>query len=152
MAKKTDYKKLTMELSGMSKEDYKRAYTTYAARVRNFNAAAGTKVTPAKMFYYTNKYADRLSPLQQDILATPATRAHRGERTPRISATTSNIARANIYNAWEGAISKSATLTALWEKVNSGEITLAEFSKRAQEWSDARRERQEKGDPITGSD
>lgn len=147
----TSYKQLTMKMTGMNAAEYKRAYTTYAARVRNFNTVAGTNVKPAKSFYESIKYKDSLSPLQQSISMTPATRAHRvGEKI--VSATTQNIAQAQVYDAWRGAISKSATVSQLWEDYKNGKITLAEFSKRAQEWSKNRRERQEKDDPITGSD
>lgn len=150
MAKKRNYKQLTLKATGMTEAEYKREYTKYSARVRNYNRVAGTTVPSAKFFYYSKVYADRLSPLQMVIAQTPATRARRTGEYP-ISETTENIARAEIYRSWEGAINKSATIRRYWESYNRGELTLAEFSRLAQKWSDDRREKIETGDPTVGS-
>lgn len=147
---KRNYKQLTLKLTGMTEAEYKREYTTYSARVRNYNRVAGTSVSPAQMFYYSKQYADRLSPLQTAIAQTPATRARKAGEYP-ISATTANIARGEVYRSWEGAITKSATIRRYWEGVQNGTLSLAEFSRLAQKWSNDRREKIEKDDPTIGS-
>lgn len=150
MAKQRNYKQLTLKATGMTEAEYKREYTTYSARVRNYNREAGTMVSPAKFFYYSKVYADRLSPLQTAIAQTPATRARRAGEYP-ISATTQNIVNAELFRSWEGAITKSPYIRRLWELKNNGQVTNAEFSRLAQKWSDDRREKIETGDPTVGS-
>ena len=145
---KINYRKLTLKY--ISEADYKREYTTYAARVRNFNRAAGTNVSAAQMFYYSKRYADNLSPRQIAIAQTPATRSRVAGTYP-ISHTAENVASAQIFKDWEGAITKSAHVRYLWESYNRGELTLAEFSRLAQKWSNDRREKLRDGDPTVGS-
>ena len=148
--KKTNYKQLTLKITGMDEAQYRREYLTYAARVRNFNRTSGTSLSPAQMFYYSKRYADNLSPRQLTIEQTPATRARAAGQYP-ISPTVQNIAAHQIYTDWEGAIMKSAHVRALWESYKNGTITLAEFSRLAQKWSDDRREKIRDGDPTVGS-
>lgn len=149
-AKRKNYKQLTLKATGMTEAEYKREYTTYSARVRNYNRVAGTNISPAQQFYYSKRYADNLSPLQMAIAQTPATRARQAGTYP-ISQTTQNIVRGELYRSWEGAINKSATIRSYWESYNRGELTLAEFSRLARKWSDDRREKIETGDPTVGS-
>lgn len=149
------FKQQIIQMTGMSDAEYRREYTRYAARVRNFNRATGSNVSAAKAFYNSKKYANNLSQLQEAIQATPATRAHRArtESDPHdpVSAHVLKQAESYIYKAWSGAISKSTAVHSLWEEYKRGNITLAEFEKRANQWSKERREKIEKGDPTVGS-
>lgn len=72
-----NYAKMTKSLTGMSDAQYKREYTKFAARVRNYNAIAGTNYSPAREFYYSQRYAGVPSAALSAIMATPATRARK---------------------------------------------------------------------------
>lgn len=66
----------TRELTGMTKEEYKAAYTKFAARVRNYNRVAGTNYQAAREFYYSFRFAGIETEALKAIKETKATRAH----------------------------------------------------------------------------
>lgn len=149
------YKNKTLELTGMTEDQYKREYTRYAARVRNFNRATGSNVSASRAFYHSKKYADDLSPLQVAIQATPATRAHaqRAATDPYEKLTPAAFKELETFisEAWAGAIQKSETVGKDWKEYKEGKISLAEFERRANQWSKDRKEKIEHGDPTVGS-
>lgn len=109
MAKTKKTRKPTIEsqirqIKGWTKEQYKKEYTTFAARVRNYNRAAGTHLSAAKQFLNVTKFGDNLSTLEQALLKTSATRAHRkGE----LVTGSLDIAKEVAYDRWGGFLNKS---------------------------------------------
>lgn len=136
MAKAKNFGAMTRALTGMSTEQYKAAYTKFAARVRNYNAVAGTNYSASREFYYSFKYADDPTPALRAIEATPATRA-RTVGTSALSGAglrrTEQLAVTATLDKWGGFIQKSRQNAAdgfgdggaarIADQLRAGEIT-----------------------------
>lgn len=104
---KTNYKKQIQRLTGWDNATYRKQYTTYAARARNYARAYGAEVNTAKEFLNSIKYPDSLTRRQRSILSAPATRAH---KSGEFSATRQDYWDATaeqVISDWEGYISVS---------------------------------------------
>lgn len=105
-----NYAKLTKRLTGMTTDQYEKAYTKFAARVRNYNSIAGTNYKAAQQFYYSFRFEDGLSPALQAIQKTPATRPrtagaeYLGEKAQKL---VTKLASNVLYDKWGAFIQKS---------------------------------------------
>lgn len=110
MAKQKSYAQMTRELTGLTPSQYKHEYTKFAARVRNYNAVAGTNYSASREFYYQFRYAGEPSPALKAIQATPATRARTAggsALTGRALASVEAAARDVTLDRWGGFIRSS---------------------------------------------
>lgn len=105
---KTNYKKQIQRLTGWDNATYRKQYTTYAARARNYSRAYGAEINAAKELYNTIKYPGSLTRRQQRILSSPATRAH---KSGEFSATRQDYWDATaekVISDWDGYLAVSA--------------------------------------------
>ena len=105
---KSNYKKQIQRLTGWDNATYRKQYTTYAARVRNYSRAYGAEVNTAKELYNTLKYPGSLTRRQRRILSSPATRAH---KSGEFSATRQDYWDATaeqVISDWDGYLAVSA--------------------------------------------
>lgn len=136
MANFKNFGQMTRAFTGMSSAQYKAAYTKFAARVRNYNAVAGTNYSAAREFYYSFKYADDPTPALRAIEATPATRS-RTAGASALSGTglrrTEQLAVSATLEKWSGFVQKSRQNAAdgfsdggagkIADQLKAGEIT-----------------------------
>lgn len=152
MAKQTNYAKLTRELTGMTPKQYKKEYTKFAARVRNYNAVAGTQYQAAREFYFSFRYSHAKSPALRAIEATPATRARRkGQKFAlgkKSSQVTEKAAVKVFEKKWAGwlqagrdqaAVFGASRAEAIFDLLKSGTITYKEADEEMRALADERR-------------
>lgn len=110
---KPNYKKAYMQLTGVTTAEYRTMYNKIAAQTRNYNALAGTTLKASQVLYITERYKGELSATIQDVLATPATRAHKvGETVPealgeKSTARVMDAATKTLLDRWEKFIAES---------------------------------------------
>lgn len=104
---KTNYKKQIQRLTGWDNATYRKQYTTYAARARNYARAYGTEVNTAKELYNTIKYPGSLTRRQQRILSSPATRAHKAGEYKATQEAFWDATAEQVISDWKGYISVS---------------------------------------------
>lgn len=104
------YKSLTMKLTGMTEQQYKREYNRFKVKTQNYNKLAGTHYQASRELYYSYIYADAPSPGLAGIMATPATRAHYAG-SAEISGNTMAIrsAQTALKRVWWGLYMKSGS-------------------------------------------
>ena len=132
------YKKQIQAITGYTDEQYKREYTQFAARVRNYNAIAGTNYKASHAFYISKKYAGDLSRGIQDILNTPATRTRSASQSiaDALGATAARVEQAaisTIRDRWSNFIEQSrqdlrdgfgsGRAARIADQLNAGKIT-----------------------------
>ena len=104
---KTNYKKQIQRLTGWDNATYRKQYTTYAARARNYSRAYGAEVNTAKEMYNTLKYPGSLTRRQQRILSSPATRAHKAGEFKATQEAFWDATAEQVISDWDGYISVS---------------------------------------------
>ena len=111
MANKKSYAQLTRELTGLSKAEYKKQYTEFSKRVRNYNRITGENYSAAQQFYYSKRYAGEESPSLRAIMETPATQARAAGVRLAVSreSVAAVLARQKdvVLQRWAGYIKKS---------------------------------------------
>jgi hypothetical protein len=108
-----NYKQAYMRLTGATAAEYRTAYNRIAAQTRNYNALAGTNLKASQVLYITERYKGDLSATIQDVLNTPATRAHKvAESVPERLGETStkrvtDAATQTLLDRWKPFIDES---------------------------------------------
>lgn len=132
---------------------YRREIKRITQQTKNYNVAMGSTHKASEILYYSSKGGD-LSQTTRDILSTTAARPKSAGRAAqeRISTRVATQMAPKVFDRWSGAINKSNTLKNLKAAYDRGEITLAEFNQRANQWSvDMRKSRQSSDSPTVGS-
>ncbi len=150
--KTENYAKLTRQLTGMTPAQYKKEYTKFAARVRNYNAIAGTQYQAAREFYFSYRYSNAKSPALRAIEATPATRTRRaGQQTALGKEAAQRVEKAAtevFVQKWSGwlqtGIAQAGTFgvsraEAIFDLLKSGTITYQEADREMRALADERR-------------
>lgn len=159
MAKQKNYGAMIRALTGMSKEQYKKAYRKFATRVRNYNTVSGTNYSAVREFYYSFKYADNPSPALLAIEETAATRPH-GRGMPALTGEalkkTEEMSTDVLLKKWAGFIASSKEAREMGfggmaidvaEKLKRGEITAKQANEALKEIARERDKRRD-NDPA----
>lgn len=132
---------------------YNREIKRITQQTKNYNVAMGSSHKASEILYYKSKGGD-LSQTTRDILSTTAARPKSAGRAAqeRISSRVAEKMAPKVFDRWSGAINRSNTIKNLKDAYDRGEITLAEFNQKADQWSiDLRKSRHSSDSPTVGS-
>lgn len=122
------YKQKTLALTGWTDAEYKREYTRFAQKVRNFNAATGADYSAARMFYNAQKPQEASKALSA-ILRTPATRAHTVGEKPA-SRAVQTAARSYVEDRFSGLASRSNYVKEQLDALKAGKQSIETTNKK----------------------
>lgn len=135
---------------------YNKEKEAFGKRVRNYNAATGSKYSASKMFLILQQHPEsEYSKAMRGILDTSKAQPHTKGKAVVLSEDNLKAAETATKEIWGGAMNKSKTIAALWAEYELGNITIEQFNERAKEWGkimNEAREARKNGDPTIGSD